>query len=214
LQFLLRIKLAIIVIPFISLQVLISEGTSVDEFKSFAALQQLIYAPVEHPVSYTLMNNNSSKDHIFGTIASLQNDEKGNPSWIVFGCWRTNILTHLTSIPSENSSLADPPYFDASFDMVLTNGSAKHQHSITNFTLTGASLSNNNKTLVFNGSSTVSMKDGPVENVLSNITIMNYDVVSVWLDPASTNIHFGDTPIFGTVGASAVRNETLSDYNS
>jgi hypothetical protein len=214
LQLLLGLKLAIFVIPFISLQALFYGGTSVDEFKSFAALQQPIYAAVEHPVSYTLMNNNSSKDHIFGTIASLQNDEKGNPSWIVSGYWRTNILTQLTGIPSENSSLADPPFFDASFDMVLTNGSAKHQHSITNFTLAGASLSNNNMTLVLNGSSTVSMKDGPVENVLSNITIMNYDAVSIWLDPAATNNHFGDTPIFGTVKASAVTNETISDYNS
>jgi hypothetical protein len=214
LQFLRRLKLATIVIPFLSLQVLFSGDMSVDEFKSFAALQQPLYATIEHPVSYTLMNNNSSKDHIFGTIASLQNDEKGDPSWIVSGYWRTNILTQLTGIPSENSSLADPPLFDASFDMVLTNGSAKHQHSITNFTLAGASLSNNNMTLVFNGSSTVSMMEGPVENVLSNITIMNYDAVSIWLDPAATNNHFGDTPIFGTVGASAVRNETISDYNS
>jgi hypothetical protein len=214
LQFLLRLKLATIVIPFLSVQVLFSGDMSVDEFKSFAALQKPLYATIEHPVNYTLMNNNSSKDHIFGTIASLQNDEKGDPSWIVSGDWRTNILTQLTGIPSENSSLADPPLFDASFDMVLTNGSAKHQHSITNFTLAGASLSNNNMTLVFNGSSTVSMMEGPVENVLSNITIMNYDAVSIWLDPAATNNHFGDTPIFGTVGASAVRNGTISDYNS
>jgi hypothetical protein len=187
---------------------------SVDEFKGFAAHQQPLYATIEHPVSYTLMNSNNSKDHIFGTIASLQNDEKGNPSWIVSGYWRTNILAQLTGLPSENSSQGDPPLFDASFDMVLTNGSAKHQHSITNFTLAGASLSNNNMTLVFNGSSTVSMNDGPVENVLSNITIMNYDVVSIWLDPAATDNHFGDTPIFGTVGVSAMRNDTLSDYNS
>jgi hypothetical protein len=187
---------------------------SVDEFKGFAALHQPPYATIEHPASYTLMNSNSSKDHIFGTIASLQNDEKGNPSWIASGYWRTNILAQLTGLPSENSSLGDPSLFDASFDMVLTNGSAKHQHSITNFTLAGASLSNNNMTLVFNGSSTVSMNDDPVENVLSNITIMNYDVVSIWLDPAATDNHFGDTPIFGTVGVSATRNDTFSDYNS
>ena len=213
-QFLLRLKLTTIVIHFISVQVLFSGGMSVDEFKAFASLQQPLYATIEHPVSYTLMNGNNSKDHIFGTIASLQNDEKGNPSWIVSGYWRTNILAQLTGLPSENSSQGDPSLFDASFDMVLTNGSAKHQNSITNFTLAGASLSNNNMTLVFNGSSTVSMNDGPVENVLSNITIMNYDVVSIWLDPAAIDNHFGDTPIFGTVGISEMRNDTLSDYNS
>ena len=92
--------------------------------------------------------------------------------------------------------------------MVLTNGSARHQHRITNFTMAGASLTNNNMTWVINGTSAVTMKDGPVENVPINITIMNNNVISIWLDPIKTNNHFGDTPIFGTVNATTVRNET------
>jgi hypothetical protein len=43
------------------------------------------------------------------------------------------------------------------------------------------------------------MKDGPVENVLSNITILDNSTVSIWLDPTLTNDHFGETPIYGTV---------------
>src|ERR671938_511705 len=30
--------------------------------------------------------------HAFGTIASLQNDENGNPTWIVSGIWKGSLL--------------------------------------------------------------------------------------------------------------------------
>ena len=74
--------------------------------------------------------------------------------------------------------------------------------------MAGASLTNNNMTWVINGTSAVTMKDGPVENVLTNLTLTNNNVMSIWLDPIKTNNHFGDTPIFGTVSATTIRNET------
>jgi hypothetical protein len=131
-----------------------------------------------------------------------------NLIWILSGNWRTNILTQLIGNPIENSSSAGLPLFDAFFDMILTNGSAKHQHRIINFTFTGASLSNNNMTLVFNWTSTVTMKDEPVENVLSNISIRDNNIVNIWLDPTLTNDHFGETPIYGTIRAATIKNET------
>ena len=201
-----RFKVATVVLAFLIIQIVFF-STSFLESSSLVAFQPTD-ATTEHGINFIFNSNNSSKDHIFGTIASLQNDENGNLTWILSGNWRSNILTQLIGIPTENSSSADLPLFDAFFDMVLTNGSSKHQHRITNFTLTGASLSNNNMTLVFNGTSTVTMKDGPVENVLSNITILDNNAVSIWLDPTRTNDHFGDTPIYGTVMATTMKNET------
>jgi hypothetical protein len=200
------VKVATVVLAFLIIQDVFF-STSLVKSSSVVAFQPA-HATTYHGINYMLNSNNSNTDHIFGTIASLQNDENGNLTWILSGNWRTNILTQLLGIPMENSSSADLPLFDAFFDMVLTNGSAKHQHRITNFTLTGASLSNSNMTLVFNGTSTVAMKDGPVENVLSNITIMDNNTVSIWLDPTRTNNHFGETPIYGTVRAMTIKNET------
>jgi hypothetical protein len=147
-------------------------------------------------------------ENIFGAIASLQGSGDGNLTWVLSGYWRTNIPNQLLGSSIGNLSSAGIPSFDASFDMVLTNGSARHQHRIANFTMAGASLTNNNMTWVINGTSAVTMKDGPVENVPINITIMNNNVISIWLDPVKTNNHFGDTPIFGTVNATTIRNET------
>jgi hypothetical protein len=192
-----RFKVATVVLAFLIIQSVFF-STSFIKSNSLVAFQPA-HATADHGINFILNSDNSSKDQIFGTIASLQNDENGNLTWILSGNWRTNILTQLIGNPIQNSSSAALPLFDAFFDMVLTNGSAKHQHRITNFTLTGASLSNNNMTLVFNGTSTITMKDGPVENVLSNITIMDNNTVSIWLDPTLTHNHFGETPIYGTV---------------
>ena len=201
-----RLKVATVVLAFLIIQVVFF-STSFVESNGLVAFRPA-HATTDHGKNFMLNSDNSSKDYIFGTIASLQNDENGNLTWILSGNWRTNILTQLIGNPIENSSSAGLPLFDAFFDMVLTNGSAKHQHRITNFTLTGASLSNNNMTLVFNGTSTVTMKDGPIENVLSNITILDNSTVSIWLDPTLTNDHFGETPIYGTVRATIMKNET------
>ncbi|MGB7679698.1 MAG: hypothetical protein WBL49_12880 [Nitrososphaeraceae archaeon] len=202
----LRFKIIIVLVAFLTIQV-VPVSIPVVKSKSFTVFQQPAHATIDSKLNYLSDYNNSSMEDIFGAIASIQGSEDGNLTWILSGYWRTNIPNQLLG-SSGNLSSAGLPFFDSSFDMVLTNGSARHQHRITNFTMAGASLTNNNMTWVINGTSAVTMKDGPVENVPINITIMNNNVISIWLDPIKTNNHFGDTPIFGTVNATTVRNET------
>lgn len=141
-----------------------------------------------------------------GTIASLQNDKNRNPIWVVSGLWNTTLVNELLPAQTNVSNLG-PSFFNASFDMVMTNGSARHTHTITNFSERESSASDNNMTLVFNGTSTVSMEEEPVENVPTNITILDDNIMSLWLNPRNTENHFGDTPIFGTV-------MTINDNNA
>jgi hypothetical protein len=128
-----------------------------------------------------------------GTIASLQNDQNGNPTWIVSGHWKAS-MTGATA----GANATESQSFDAAFAMVMTNGSAPHEHKIYNFTLTNMSTPNNT-TMVFNGTATITMKDGPIPNVPINVTVMEGNVISISVDPDMINAHFGDTPIFGTV---------------
>jgi hypothetical protein len=202
----LRFKIIIVLVAFLTIQV-VPVSIPVVKSKSFTVFQQPAHATIDSKLNYLSDYNNSSMEDIFGAIASIQGSEDGNLTWILSGYWRTNIPNQLLG-SSGNLSSAGLPFFDSSFDMVLTNGSARHQHRITNFTMAGASLTNNNMTWVINGTSAVTMKEGPVENLPINITIMNNNVISIWLDPTTTNNHFGDTPIFGTVNATTVRNET------
>lgn len=196
----LRFRIIIILVAFLSIQIVLVSAPVVKS-KSFTVFQQPAHATVDSRL-------NSSMKDTFGEIASLQDTEDGNLTWVLSGSWRTDIPNQLLGSSVGNLSSAGLPSFNSSFDMVLTNGSARHQHRTTNFTMAGASLTNNNMTWVINGTSAVTMKDGPVENVPINITIMNNNVISIWLDPTKTNNHFGDTPIFGTVNATTIRNET------
>ena len=142
-----------------------------------------------------------------GTIASLQNDKDGKPAWVVSGLWRGS-LTNLTSDAAMMSSSSannttsktnlPTATFNSVFNMVMLNGSALHKHQISNFTLTGMSMPDK-KTVVYNGTTTITMKEGPINDVPISIRTFDDNVISIWVDPAKTMNHFGNTPIYGTV---------------
>jgi hypothetical protein len=151
--------------------------------------------------------------YAFGTISSLQNDENGNPTWIASGLWEGRLLmdnktqgevanqTTSTATATNATAATDSlpnAAFNSKFNMVMTNGSAKHDHEIYNFKL--VNMSNpNNTTSVFNGTATITMKDGPVDDISISVKRIDNNVISIWTDPTKINNHFGNTPIFGTI---------------
>ena len=148
--------------------------------------------------------------YAFGTIASLQNDENGNPTWIVSGLWEGSLSMDNKTQGGEgnqtsttaNATIATGSLPNATFhskiNMVMTNGSAMHDHEIYHFTLADMSMPNNS-TAVYNGTATITMRQGPVPDVPVSIKTMENNAVSIWVDPTKINNHFGNTPIFGTI---------------
>ncbi len=136
--------------------------------------------------------------YAFGTIASLQNDENGNPLWIVSGLYKASLsMNNKTQDGAATGSLPNAT-LNSKFNMVMTNGSAMHDHRIYDFTLTDMSMPNNSTT-VFNGTATITMRQGPVPDVPLSIKAMDNNAVSIWVDPTKIQNHFGNTPIFGTI---------------
>jgi hypothetical protein len=137
-----------------------------------------------------------------GSIASLQNESslqnQSRPTWILSGLWNTSLVQELL-FSQTNASYSGPSFFNASFEMVKTDGTSRHAHTISKFSERESSASNNNMTLIFNGTATVSMAEGPIENVSTNLTVLNDNILSIWLDPRKTGNHFGDLPIYGMV---------------
>ena len=80
--------------------------------------------------------------------------------------------------------------------MMKTDGTAPHIHDVYDLQLTGQPSTNGNST-TFNGTTTVTMKDGPVQDVPTSIALMDDSAVSIWFDPSKVN-HFGNTLIYGT----------------
>ncbi|HEY9387663.1 MAG TPA: hypothetical protein VIP70_11535 [Nitrososphaeraceae archaeon] len=146
--------------------------------------------------------------YAFGTIASLQNDENGNPTWIVSGLWEGSLTnktqggegnqTATTTNASAATASLPNATFHSKFNMVMTNGSAMHDHEIYDFTLADISKTNNS-TIVYNGTATITMRQGPVPDVPISIETMDNNTISIWADPTKLNNHFGDTPIFGII---------------
>jgi hypothetical protein len=120
----------------------------------------------------------------FGTTTSIQNGKDGKPAWVISGVY------DLTNINSNS------PMFNATFNMFMLNGSAAHRHTITDFKMIGNPTTNNNAT-TYNGTATVSLKEGPATGVPISIKLMGDNAVSIWIDPSKTGNHFGNTPIYG-----------------
>lgn len=164
---------------------------------------------------YGMMKGASKPGHYAsGTLASIQNDENGNPTWLVSGQWKGFIssMAEDTGTTEANSKSAK---FNAVFDMVMKNGSAQHQHKIYNFTIANMSMPGistdmsmppmstnmsmpSNVAVQIDGTMTVTMREGPVHDVPVAI-ILQGDVIDISLDPNMTSNHFGDTPIYGMI---------------
>ena len=145
---------------------------------------------------------NKPGEYAAGTIASLQNDKNGKPVWIVSGFWKGS-LTNLTSAMSNSNNTTTnknlpTATFNAIFNMVMLNGTALHKHEISNFTLRSISMPNE-KTVVSNGTATITMKEGPVNAVPVSVRTIDDNVIVIMPDLGKTKDHFGNTPIYGTI---------------
>ena len=122
-------------------------------------------------------------DYLFGRTIGIVDDENGNPLWIVSGIWKTN-LSNQTQDTNNNSTV-----FDTSVEMIKTDGTSKHTHTVTNFVL--ADTSNQNNYTIFNGTGTISMPQGPVTEVPISIKVVNNTLGIITIGPNKIDNHFG-----------------------
>ena len=127
-------------------------------------------------------------DYLFGRTIGIVDDENAKPLWIISGIWKTNLSNQTQA--GDNSTV-----FDASFEMIKTDGTSKHTHTITNFDLVDT-LNQNNHT-VFNGTGTISMPQGPVTEVPISIQVMNNTLGIINIDSNKIDNHFGNDPLYG-----------------
>jgi hypothetical protein len=136
--------------------------------------------------AYGQNKTNTDPNVLKGSITSIQDDNPDdNTEWIVGGVYRMENLNSTS------------PTFNASFYMIKTDGNASHTHDVYDFVLAGEPVSNGNYT-IFDGTSTVTMREGPITEVTTTITLLGDTGVSILFDPAKTNNHFGNSPIYGT----------------
>jgi hypothetical protein len=167
-------------------------------FASFVVISAVLIAtyPINQARAYPY--GNDTGEYEFGPISSVQSDENGNPSWVLFGHWKGNMGNNQSLVEGQGNGTLGGESFNAQFEMVRLNGSAGHTHTITNFVASNSSQVNNS-TMIFNGTATASMREGPVTDIPSSITITGDKVISILLDPSKLSNHYGNTPIYGLV---------------
>src|SRR5918999_2744552 len=137
---------------------------------------------------------NASK--MMGVISSIQLDENGNPAWITSGHW--NLESDVSLVGSDVQTEPQVNNFNATLYMVSNaDGTALHPHQVSDFVQTAVLHEGPNATTV-NGTFTITLEEGPVENVNGYIHVIN-DKIEFWVDPVATDNHFGPTTITGIV---------------
>jgi hypothetical protein len=127
---------------------------------------------------------------INGPLSGLSQNANGKVDWVISGNWKSNLLSNANK---QNSNV-----FDATIEMIKPDGTGLHTHALTNFTVLDISYPNIN-TIMYNGISTITMKEGPITNVPTTLLLSNNNVISIMFDPNSVQHHFGDTPFYGIV---------------
>ena len=155
------------------------------------------------PPAYAQTSRNSQS----GLIGSIQNNPQGKPAWVLTGVWTMDFANGTSSTSRDRyNNVTD---FRASMTMVMLTGSGSHTHEISNFKQSGRATINSTAATV-NGTATVTMKNGPVSDVPISISVYRGKGIALWIDPSKTSNHFGDTPIYGTIGVSSAQQRDLS----
>jgi hypothetical protein len=129
---------------------------------------------------------------LLGEIGSIQAAHRGEFSWSTSGQWVMQLDGPLIGRP-------DPQIesFNASIKMVRLDGNILHEHEIYGFNQTSVDQIGDDMT-TFNGTMTVTLREGPIQNVPGYIQILG-DSIAIFVDPRAVDEHFGPTPIRGIV---------------
>ena len=108
---------------------------------------------------YTAYSKNlttPTDDAIRGSITSTTNNgTSADPAWILGGVFKLSNINSTTVSPTFNST----------FYMAKVDGTANHTHSIYDFKLAGQpTIDHTLNSTLYNGTSTVTMREGPVNN--------------------------------------------------
>jgi hypothetical protein len=135
---------------------------------------------------------------VAGIIASLQlAPDRLAPEWVTAGYWELESDMPLFGAGTTETR-PTVSNFDAIVEMThLADGTALHSHTFSDFTQSDI-VSTAENTTTITGTMTVTLEEGPVENVPVFITLQN-NLLSIALDPAATENHFGPTPIQGII---------------
>jgi hypothetical protein len=86
--------------------------------------------------------------------------------------------------------------------MIKPDGIGRHTHTLTNFVVINATENSDRDSAIFNGASTVSLREGPAVDIPTTIERSNNgNLFIVTIDPESVDYHFGNSSLMYGISA-------------
>lgn len=146
----------------------------------------------------TTTTDDGGTNKLAGIIASLQlATDRLAPEWVTAGYWELESDMPLFGTGAEGTE-PTVTSFNGIVEMIrYDDGTALHTHSLSDFQQSGIQFTGENTTSI-NGTMTVTLEEGPIEDVPVFLTLQN-NLISIAMDAEATHAHFGPTPISGIV---------------
>lgn len=144
------------------------------------------------------------RTYVFGPLIGVTTNDTGKVDWLLSGTWRSSLTNLTDSSTITNNTQDNQTYgrFVAAIEMIKPDGSSRHTHTLTDFVVTGISQDQQNSSTIYNGTSTISLRDGPAVHIPTTIQkSSNNSVFKITIDPESVDYHFGKSPLIYGISA-------------
>ena len=134
----------------------------------------------------------------FGPLVGVAENETGKVDWVMTGTWRSILANDTIANINENATQYNQSsgVFKAAIEMIKPDGTGRHTHTLTDFVILNTTRSDDTNSTIFNGTSTISLRDGPAIDIPTTIKRSNNGYVfAIMVDPESVNYHFGKSPL-------------------
>lgn len=139
-----------------------------------------------------------NRNHVFGPLAGVATNDTVNVDWVLTGNWRSILTNHTVTNATDIAMLNNQSSgaFRAAIEMIKPDGTDRHTHTLTDFVVMNATQNPENSSMIFNGTSTISLIGGPAIDIPTTIEKSSNDnVFIIMIDPESVDYHFGKSPL-------------------
>lgn len=138
--------------------------------------------------------------YVFGPLVGVTENDTGSVDWVLSGTWRSILANDTGEVITQNNQSSGA--FKAAIDMIKPDGTGRHTHTLTNFVVLNATENSDRNSTIFNGTSTVSLRDGPAVDIPTIIERSNNgNLFIVTIDPESVDYHFGNLSLMYCISA-------------
>ena len=142
--------------------------------------------------------------YIFGPLVGVTENETGKTAWVTTGTWRSILANDTNANTNENATQYNQSRgaFKAAIEMIKPDGTGRHTHTLTDFVILNTTRSDESYSTIFNGTSTISLREGPAIDIPTHVQrSYNGNVFVIMIDPESVDYHFGNSSlIYGING--------------